>query len=130
MIIYCCGCGVYISARLTDGSEIYPHREDLDSLPFWVCDRCNNYVGCHHKTQDRTNPLGSIPSAVLREKRKAIHAIIDPLWRGGKQSRGSVYAAMQKALGYEFHSAEINTIQQADAAITAAKQLRATLRVE
>ena len=28
-LIRCCGCGDKVQARLTDGSEIYPHRKDL-----------------------------------------------------------------------------------------------------
>ena len=38
MLIYCCGCAQDVTARLTDGSEIYPHRLDLADIPFWVCD--------------------------------------------------------------------------------------------
>ena len=44
--ILCCGCGgEKVQARLTHGSEIYPHRKDLYSLPFWKCDACGNFVG-------------------------------------------------------------------------------------
>lgn len=47
--IHCCGCGETVTARLTDGREIYPHRQDLSGLPFWKCDTCGNYVGCHRE---------------------------------------------------------------------------------
>lgn len=60
--IFCCCCENDVHARLTDGREIYPHRHDLYSLPFWRCDGCGNHVGCHHKTKDRTRPLGVIPT--------------------------------------------------------------------
>ncbi len=62
MLIYCCGCNEKIKARLTNGEEIYPHRTDLYLLPFWKCDSCGNFVGCHHKTDNPTKPLGCIPS--------------------------------------------------------------------
>ena len=84
MNIRCCGCQKKVEARLTDGSEIYPHRKDLYSLPFWKCDVCGNFVGCHHKTKNRTRPLGCIPTPEIKNARKHIHAILDPLWQSGK----------------------------------------------
>lgn len=65
--IFCCGCGVDVQARLTDVAEIYPHRDDLHSLPFWRCDACGNSVGCHHKTQNPTRPLGCIPTNEIKK---------------------------------------------------------------
>lgn len=79
--IYCCGCDRDVEARLTDGAEVYPHRPDLAGLPFWMCDTCGNYVGCHHKTEDRTRPLGKIPSAEIRKARQHCHRVVDPLWK-------------------------------------------------
>jgi hypothetical protein len=60
MKIYCTGCEKDVEARLTDGEERYPHRPDLYELPFWKCDTCKGYVGCHHKTKTPTKPLGVI----------------------------------------------------------------------
>src|SRR5258708_25759364 len=73
MRIWCVACNRLVEALLTDGRTIYPHRKDLQSLPFWKCLACGNYVGCHHKTNDPTRPLGNIPSPELRELRKEIH---------------------------------------------------------
>ena len=116
MEIYCCGCQKNIKARLTDGSEIYPHRRDLYALPFWICNTCGNYVGTHHKTKERTKPLGNIPTRELREARKRIHAVIDPAHRSGRIPRGKIYGKMSVALGYTFHSGEIKTLEEADRA--------------
>lgn len=80
-LIYCCECKQDVSARFTKGSEIYPHRDDLKLLPFWICDTCKNYVGCHHKSDNSFKPLGNIPSVQLRNARKHIHGILDPLWK-------------------------------------------------
>lgn len=66
MDLYCCGCKTKVSARLTDGAEVYPHRPDLHDLPFWRCDACGNFVGCHHRTKKRTGPLGCIPTPEVR----------------------------------------------------------------
>ncbi len=70
--IFCCGCKADVRARLTSGKEIYPHRSDLSSLPFWRCDGCGNFVGCHHKTKDRTRPLGCIPTPEIKEERQRV----------------------------------------------------------
>jgi len=125
--IYCGACMKDVDARLTDGKEIYPHRPDLFDLPFWICRGCRNYVGCHHKTVERTKPLGAIVPASVRKLRVSIHALIDPLWKGGKHSRGAVYAAMAKQLGYVYHTAEIVTEAQALQVYETAKTVASTL---
>lgn len=124
--LYCCGCQKHVQARLTDGSEIYPHRPDLFSLPFWKCDECGNHVGCHHKTGNRTKPLGNIPTKELRNARKHIHRILDPIWKTGKMPRGKVYAKIAKAIGCEqYHTAEIKTVEEARKIYTIVKDLAA-----
>ena len=124
--IFCCECVKEVPARLTDGKEIYPHRSDLFDLPFWKCDACNNFVGCHHKTKDRTRPLGVIVSQPIKNMRKKIHALLDPVWQSGKRHRGSVYAEMSKRLGYQFHTAEIRTIREANVIYGHAQEIAAT----
>ena len=113
MKLYCCQCQGDVEARLTDGREIYPHRPDLSSLPFWKCDACGNHVGCHHKTKDRTRPLGNIPTKELKNARQHIHRILDPIWKNGTMKRGQVYARISKELGYQYHTAEIKTLGEA-----------------
>jgi hypothetical protein len=113
MNIFCCGCFDSVKARLTDGREIYPHRKDLWSLPFWICDKCSNYVGCKHKTSVPTDPLGNIPTKELRDARQHIHKILDPIWKSGKISRNKLYRTVSDRLGYEYHTAEIRTIEEA-----------------
>lgn len=111
--IYCCGCSADVEARLTNGREIYPHRRDLGDLPFWKCDDCGNFVGCHHKTANRTHPLGVIPTAEIREARKHIHEILDPLWKNGRLKRTALYQMISDRIGYQYHTAEIRSIDQA-----------------
>ena len=120
--IHCCACTREVDARLTDGREIYPHRPDLRSLPFWRCDACGNFVGCHHKTKNRTEPLGCIPTAELKEARKKLHALIDPIWQSGKMGRRELYAAMSRDLGWEYHTAKTRTMDEARAAYHAARK--------
>lgn len=114
MTIYCCECKKDVVARLTNGREIYPHRSDLYSHPFWKCDSCFNYVGCHHKTKSKTRPLGCIPNGELRSARQKIHALLDPIWKNGKAYRSAIYAALAKELGLkEYHTAEIKSVEEA-----------------
>ena len=114
MKIFCCSCNVDIEARLTSGREIYSQRKDLSQIPFWVCDTCNNYVGCHHKSSKPLQPLGCIPTAEIKKWRSILHTIIDPLWQGkDKQERKTVYRKISTFLGYEYHSAEIRSVEEA-----------------
>lgn len=114
LTLFCCGCATNVYARLTTGEEIYPHRSDLHGHPFWKCDTCYNYVGCHHKTALPTRPLGNIPTAELRKARQQIHAILDPLWKTGKIMRGALYAKLAARMGLtKYHTGEIRTIHEA-----------------
>lgn len=113
MCIHCCACGCDVNARLTNGGEIYPHRPDLSSLPFWKCEDCGNFVGCHHKTADRTKPLGCIPTPELKAVRKRIHSELDPIWQSGKIGRKAIYKAISDELGWEFHTAELRSVDEA-----------------
>lgn len=112
--IRCCGCGGgKVQARLTSGSEIYPHRKDLYSLPFWKCDACGNFVGCHHKTKNRTQPLGCIPTPELKKARRHIHKVLDPIWQSGKMGRKELYAKISARIGWQYHTAQIRTVEEA-----------------
>jgi len=115
--IWCCDCGFKVKARLTDGKEIYPHREDLYKLPFWICDRCDNFVGCHWKTKDRTRPLGIIPTPAIKNARKHIHALLDPMWKNrdnAKRKRTFLYNIIKERLGskYDYHTANIISVEE------------------
>ena len=112
--IHCCGCDKTVTARLTSGAEIYPHRKDLASLPFWKCPTCGNYVGCHHKTGQRLKPLGCIPTHEIRQLRQKIHAKLDPLWKNGVFGRKELYKIISKRAGTDiYHTAEIRSASEA-----------------
>ncbi|MEM1363596.1 MAG: zinc-finger-containing protein [Pseudomonadota bacterium] len=114
MRVFCCNCDKDVDARLTDGKEVYPHRGDLAELPFWKCDDCKKFVGCHHRSDEPTKPLGSIPTPHLRKARSEIHAILDPIWRNRKMDRSKLYARIARHLGIpEYHTAELRTVEDA-----------------
>lgn len=121
--LYCCGCGKDVRARLTSGAEIYGHRKDLKHLPFWICDNCRNYVGCHHKTKNPTNPLGVIPNAEIRNARKQIHALIDPFWKSGRIRRKTLYSMISDKIGYMFHASHIKSVDEARVVYRAARDV-------
>lgn len=127
MIIWCCACGKDVLARLTNGAEVYPRRPDLAMLPFWRCDTCRNWVGCHHKTKDRPRPLGNIPTPEMKRARSQIHALIDPLWKRGAISRGKLYSLMSERLGAEYHTASLRTIDEARQAYRVGLEIRKEL---
>ncbi len=111
--IYCCACRGKVAARLTTGREVYPHRPDLHALPFWRHDACGCFVGCHHKTADRTRPLGCIPTPELKEARRHIHALLDPIWQGGRMTRSAIYSAISAEVGWKYHTASLRSIEEA-----------------
>lgn len=113
MKIYCMTCKFDVEARLTDGAERYPHRPDLSSIPFWHCDTCGNWVGCHHKTKTPTKPLGILASPEMFKARVAIHELIDPIWKSNQYDRNDIYRYMSKKLGFKYHAAELRTMEDA-----------------
>lgn len=113
MKLWCCSCEGDVDARLTSGLEVYPHRSDLHDVPLWKCDGCGNTVGTHHKTADRTRPLGCIPSPEMKRARRAIHDLIDPLWKAGRIKRSALYGHLSAQIGREYHTGELRTIDEA-----------------
>ncbi len=111
--IHCCACHGKVQARLTDGQEIYGHRPDLYGLPFWKCDKCGNHVGCHHKTKNRTQPLGCIPTAELKKMRRQIHTLLDPLYKNGTYKRHEIYKMISEHMGWRYHTAQLRTMKEA-----------------
>lgn len=116
-------------ARLTDGQEIYPHRPDLYAKPFYKCDGCQGYVGCHPGSR---SALGTPADNELRNARQHVHKKLDPLWKnapetGGyapedmaarfvimRAARGRVYAWLAEQMGLsrrECHTGEFNIAQ-------------------
>jgi len=99
---------------LTNGCEIYPHRQDLESLPFWKCDGCKNHVGCHHKTSSPTRPLGVIATKEIKGARRHIHTLIDPIWKSKRMTRGKLYREIARRLGVaEYHTGELKSMDEA-----------------
>ncbi|MCK5616777.1 hypothetical protein KAR91_83725 [Candidatus Pacearchaeota archaeon] len=92
--IYCPYCGK--EARNVGGKKIYPHRKDLYSLRFYICENCNAYTGTH---RDSGLPKGTLADASLRERRKAAHYAFDAIWKDGLTTRRQAYALLAKLLG-------------------------------
>ena len=115
MLIHCCGCGCKVAARLTTGYEIYPHRTDLKSLSFWICDICGNYVGCHRKgKKGQMIPLGCIPTEAVRKARRNIHMLLDPIWKSGRLTKKALYTLIGYELGWKYHTANIRSVDEAN----------------
>lgn len=121
--IYCCGCKKDTQARLTDGSEVYPYRTDLHLLPFWICDTCKSFVGCHHKSNNRLRPLGVIATQDVKNKRVEIHFILDPMWKSGKYRRDVLYRLLSKKICRQYHTAEIRSVEEAEIILSTLKAI-------
>lgn len=84
-----CGAG----AELVPSAEIYGRSY---GGPRWRCaDGCDAHVGCHPGTDE---PLGTLADAEMREARGGVHAMLDRLWRTGRE-RDAIYAALAQHMG-------------------------------
>ena len=122
IILYCCGCDIEVTARLTDGSEVYPHRPDLYKKNFWKCDICKNFVGTHN--DGSVKPLGVIATQEIKRLRMDIHRIIDPIWKSKRARRGSVYKKLSTLLGYSYHTANIRSVREAEIVLSYAYKIQ------
>ena len=125
--IYCCECRQPVEARFTDWAEVYPHLRELPYTNFYICDRCKNCVGVHKGTNI---PLGTIPTAEIKEYRKKIHAIIDPIYLNSKDkryTRTNLYKWLSKILHKEYHTAELCSVDDCKKVIKILNDNRGTL---
>lgn len=109
--IWCVECNKDVPARIIYGDEVYPHRKDLHKLAFWKCDDCGNFVGCHKDSGYK--PLGCIANKELKNARSHIHRILDPLWKSKKMKRSAIYKRLSDSLGFQYHTAEIRSVEEA-----------------
>ncbi|WP_409930189.1 zinc-finger-containing protein [Vibrio owensii] len=58
-------------------------------------------------------PLGIIATPEIKNARKHIHALMDPLWKSGKIKRGKLYAMLSNRIGKTYHTGEIRTLSDA-----------------
>lgn len=103
--IYCCECKQVVNARFTDWKEVYPHLRELPYHNFYICDKCKNFVGVHKGTNI---PLGTIPTKEIKEYRKKIHSIIDPIFLKSKDkhfTRKNIYRFLSEKLNKQYHTA-------------------------
>ena len=77
-----------------ENSVVYGRRYGRSYMCYY-CKSCDSYVGCHQNTR---SPLGTMANKELREWRKRAHAVFDPLWKGGKKSRGSAYELLSNIM--------------------------------
>lgn len=95
--------------KLVGGIRVYPHREDLHGLSFWLCEDCGAYCGCHRGTH---KPLGTPANAELRNLRKQAHSKFDPFWRSGKMTRTEAYERLAKKMGIDIPDCHIGMFNE------------------
>lgn len=77
-------------AQLVGGNKVYPHRQDLHYLKFWVCNPCEARVGCHKNSKNHA-PLGRLANAELRAAKSEAHQSFDPIWKEKHMKRNAAY---------------------------------------
>lgn len=106
---YCGG-----QTEMVTGDRIYPHRRDLYSKHFYLCDLCNAYVGCHPGT---CTPLGTPANGKTRKARSAAHYMFDDLWLSGRMSRTKAYTWLQEQLNLPQEACHIAMFNDAQCAL-------------
>lgn len=107
----CAECGSV--ALLVTGCHIYPHRPDLYSKYFYLCE-CGAYVGCHSGT---TKALGTPCGPSTRKARMKAHEAFDPLWKGGYLSRSAAYKKLARLLEIESAKCHIGMMSEEKAGL-------------
>ena len=67
--------------------------------------------------------MGVIATPEVKNARKHIHALIDPLWKEKKIRRGKLYALLSEKMGYQYHTGELTCIEDARKVWVAAKEI-------
>jgi hypothetical protein len=115
--IWCAACKQDVQARLTTGQEVYPRHPQFWTQPYWVCDGCGNFVGCHHRhhiATMQTRPLGILATPELKFARRKLHELIDPLWQTKVIGRRALYAEIATRMNWPtYHTAEIKSVAEA-----------------
>lgn len=93
-------------AQWVANEQVYGRRYGKSYMCYW-CKDCDAYVGCHNNTK---TPLGTMANKPLRELRKKVHSMIDPLWKSKKYSRGMVYARLNDTFGKDIHVGEADEV--------------------
>ena len=129
--IYCCACEGIVKPSLVDGKRIYPDQANLHDKKFWLCRKCDNYIGCYVGRGRGTRPLGCLGTPEIRDKRKLIHQKTDPIWKNGKMDRKELYELIGNKLGYgwEYHAGHIRSLRVADEVIEIVTSIESDLGI-
>lgn len=84
-------------AKQVTGEKVYPHRRDLWSKRFYLCEPCQAWVGCYGSGK----PLGRLANAELRRAKMSAHNAFDGLWKYRGMSRSEAYRWLAEKLGIE-----------------------------
>lgn len=98
-------------AKLVTGDVVYPHRPDLYTKNFWLCEPCEAFVGCHPGT---LRPLGTLATKTLRQLRLAAHNAFDPIWKSRKLKRKEAYQWLAKEMGIDVKRCHISQFNEAE----------------
>lgn len=124
MLVRCAVCkNKLVDARLVTGRELPGHPFEKWNRFFYRCPHCRNYVSAHQQDGHSITPMGTIVSKRVKTYRRQIHLELDSLWRSSKE-RDAVYAALSRRLGKTYHTATVNTADEAVEVLEIIKELK------
>lgn len=113
---YCCKCCKDVKPNKALGHILYPASPAVWKKVFLVCPVCGSHAA--------DLPGATIPTAELRLARQMIHSVIDPIWASGIVSRSELYALLSQRLGYEYHTSQVRTMDEAERIYELAHRIR------
>lgn len=80
--------------KKVSGNVIYPRAKQYHDKFYYLCRKCDAYVGCHPDGK----PMGEVADSALRRARIEAHTAFDRLWKGGRMTRSMAYSWLSRAL--------------------------------
>lgn len=100
-VVVCPYCGE--NAEFVNGNRIYSTPGPWNRLWFWACFDCLAWVGCHKRNHQYgrkgDEPFGILANEELRNAKRHVHRLLDPLWQQKGISRKEAYRVLADAMG-------------------------------
>ena len=92
----CPYCGQ--NSELIDSSKIY-NGQSYGMV--YACLPCDAYVGARLTGNGAYRSLGRLAQAKLRNLKRQVHSLFDPIWKEGRMSRDKAYLQLAKKMNIQ-----------------------------
>lgn len=111
--VYCLTCEKTVKALLVTGKDVEPDKKAMSNNYFYQCGTCKCYVGCHKNANNKTEPLGAIPSELVRQARWRVYNGFCIVAKNLDCKTSVVYKKVAENMGKRITIANIRSIEEA-----------------